>query len=334
MPQDTLTYAVTDGDTVYIINSPDDLTAKEIKKLPPEIQESIRKSFSEKKEVEGSQNDYSFFAVGLFVFLIAASLIQIIKVWSGKPVSFSDNEFEGVNNQPATGCLQYAGRDLIFSNTEINRICLKYNSYYCNLSGEKKDTFIARLKKFLQTKTFYICSNQGYKEMPVLVSAAAIQITFGLDDFLLPYFENIVIHPQEYFGTNPLRILEGNVQGTSINLSWKHFLEDYQNPADGKNVGLHEMAHALQVQYLFNTGRDTNEFKEDFAYFDKVDDEIIKTEKNRLGSLFDSNALSNVNEFWATSVELFFEKPLDLKARHPELYKSICIVLNQGTATE
>lgn len=335
MPQDSLSYIVTNGDTVYLSNTPGDLNYQKVKNLPSVFQDELRQSVlaeEAKKETEGVIAFWSSIALLIAGIYLIARVSRNSSPFVNQSYSNNDDDEEYSNANPASSCLMYPGKDLRFSNNEVHSICSKYNSYYSNLSGEMKDTFITRLKKFLPTKTFYICSNQGYKEMPVLISAAAIQITFGLDEYLLPYFENIVIHPQEYFGTNPLRILEGNVQGRSINLSWKHFLEDYQNPADGKNVGLHEMAHALQVQYLFNSGRSTNEFKEDFVYFDRVDDEIMSRERNRLGSLFDSNALSNTNEFWATSVELFFEKPHELKAQYPELYKGICIVLNQDPA--
>ena len=118
--------------------------------------------------------------------------------------------------------------------------------------------------------------------MPILISASAVQITFGLKDFLLPYFSNIIIHPEEYFAYDPFRILVGNVQGHSISLSWKHFLLDYQNPTDGKNVGLHEMAHALQVQYLFRNPKRSNTFKEDYEHYDRIDDDVLNTQRTKL----------------------------------------------------
>ena len=109
-------------------------------------------------------------------------------------------------------------------------------------------------------------------------------------------------------------------------------MEDYLNPADGKNVGLHEMAHALQVQHLFREEGYRNEFKKDYEHYDSIDDDILLAERTTSTKLFDENALSHPNEFWATSVELFFEKPHQLKQQYPQLYNSICIVLNQDTA--
>ncbi|MFT3845277.1 MAG: zinc-dependent peptidase [Lacibacter sp.] len=333
MPQDSLSYIGTNGDTAYI----SDTAGLKVIEVPYD-----KEAYSTARQKEQEYNTRTQTAVAYWFSILSLVAVGIIVLkmmlfpddysLRSKNTDNGETDYEGNedNNDPSHNCLIYTGKDLRFSNNEVHTICSKYNNYYSNLNGEKKDIFISRLKKFLQTKTFYICSNKGYKEMPVLISAAAVQITFGLDEYLLSHFENIVIHPQEYIGTNPLRILEGNVQGNSINLSWKHFLEDYQNPSDGKNVGLHEMAHALQVQYLFNNN--TNGFKNDFAHFDKIDDYLLKTGNHFPDSLLDTNALSNKNELWAASVELFFEKPDDLKIQYPELYRSIATALKQDTA--
>ena len=66
--------------------------------------------------------------------------------------------------------------------------------------------------------------------MPVLISAAAIQVSFGLEKYLLPDFPNIHIFPEEFIATEPsVRFLEGNVSDNCINISWKHFAhhQDY-----------------------------------------------------------------------------------------------------------
>lgn len=245
-------------------------------------------------------------------------------------------DVDGTENEPQPSLpdfLVYRGKDLLFSEAEVHAACRKYNPYYCRLSTEKQQLFVQRTGEFIYSKDFYILSQQGYKEMPILIAAAAVQISFGLEEYTFPHFSRIIIHPEEYLAYDPLRILVGNVQGNAITLSWKHFLEDYLHPSDGKNVGLHEMAHALQVQHLFQNYGYRNEFKEDYEHYDKIDDEALTAEKENTTGLFDKNALSNPNEFWATGVELFFEKPLQLQRHHPRLYEGICLVLNQDTAS-
>lgn len=269
---------------------------------------------------------------GIIAFNIYRLIRQLIKEQNDPANAATFETDEGSEPEPAARYLIYKGDELKFSDDEVHIVCKKYNPYYQKLNADKQTVFVERVQEFIQSKDFYICSPKGYKEMPILISASAVQITFGLKDFLLPHFSNIIIHPEEYFAYDPFRILVGNVQGHSISLSWKHFLQDYQNPTDGKNVGLHEMAHALQVQYLFRNPKRSNTFKEDFEHYDRIDDDVLNAEKTNDRRMFDENALRNKNEFWATSVELFFEKPVELKIQYPDLYESLRIVLNQDTA--
>jgi Mlc titration factor MtfA (ptsG expression regulator) len=288
-------------------------------------------------EDENNSGGFSFIMVvicGIIAFNIYRLIRQLIKEQKNNvaTASLEGEDDDGEEPEPTVRYLIYKGGELKFSNEELDTVCKKYNPYYHKLNTDKQLVFIERVQDFIHSKDFYICSPKGYKEMPILISASAVQITFGLKDFLLPYFSNIIIHPEEYFAYDPFRILVGNVQGHSISLSWKHFLQDYQNATDGKNVGLHEMAHALQVQYLFRNPKRSNPFKEDYEHYDRIDDDVLNAEKTNGKRLFDENALQDKNEFWATSVELFFEKPVELKTHYPELYESLRIVLNQDTA--
>lgn len=45
--------------------------------------------------------------------------------------------------------------------------------------------------------------------------------------------------------------------------------------------------------------------------------------------LYTDNGLRNEHEFWAESVELFFEKTNELKHIYPALYAKVSVLLNQ-----
>jgi Mlc titration factor MtfA (ptsG expression regulator) len=334
MPQINYPITLQGADTVYIINSDDELRQVPDSIIPPEAKQLLLSTVKEKLDaVIVTKKPESGLPFGVIIFM----LILIILAFIGNKYTPEEPEEE---EEPAddysTGetapCHHYKGADLHFSKENIYRICEKYNPYFNKLTEAKKQVFISRIESFLIYKDFYIVSDAPYREMPVLMAAAAIQISFGLQEFHFPHFKGFVIHPEEYIAYNPLRILVGNVQGKLITISWKHFLQDYQHPTDGKNVGLHEMAHALQVQYLFENYGSAKSFQEDYAHYDKIDDHILQIEKLSDARLFDDNALRNSDEFWATSVELFFEKPAALKNQYPDLYHSIAGVLNQDTA--
>ena len=237
----------------------------------------------------------------------------------------------GILNSPAE---IYYGDELSFTTEDLERILIKRFPYYKKLSQPEKHRFLKRLQEFMEIKTFKIHDKQGFIEMPVLISAAAIQLTFGLKNYLLSHFEFIHVYPEEFMRVTPvISFLEGNVSGHSINLSWKHFLDGYENSSDGKNVGLHEMAHALYYQTFVVEEEVDSSFRSMYDEFVMDGNKVYEAEKNSAGGLYSEYAEKNFQEFWAESAELFFEKPVELKSLYPTLYVSIKALLNQDTFT-
>ena len=225
--------------------------------------------------------------------------------------------------------LVYNGRKLKFTTEEIAAVLTRRFPYYDGLSTERKNIFIHRLNKFIKQKYFKIHDKKGFKEMPIMLSATAIQLSFGLEDYLLPHFKEIHIFPQEFLGVTPtIRFLVGNVSSNCINISWKHYLDGYNKNDDGQNVGLHEMAHAYYCQFnIYNIGN--NSFKNNYNEYKKKAIIVSLQEQNSADSIYTSNAFKNIDEFWAESVEIFFERPFALKEKHPLFYEKICGLLNQ-----
>lgn len=226
--------------------------------------------------------------------------------------------------------LRLYGEDLLFTNEEFDHILNRNFAYYRKLPPHNQELFIARLKYFIEDKTFIIHDDKGFKEMPILVSAAAIQITFGLDGYLLPHFTHIQIYPEEFLRTYPdLCFLEGNVSGKSIRLSWKHFLIGIFDENDGQHVGLHEMAHALYYQHFIADHHNDRDFRKYFEYFNDDTNEVYQLEQAATAGLYSRNAMKNLQEFWAESVEIFFEKSSVLYRMYPTVYHAIEQILNQ-----
>ncbi|MEJ0105339.1 MAG: hypothetical protein WDO19_23500 [Bacteroidota bacterium] len=61
--------------------------------------------------------------------------------------------------------------------------------------------------------------------MPVLISAAAVQLTYGLRNYLLPFFKDIYITADAYSTKAANDLYIGHVSPDGIYLSWKHFLK-------------------------------------------------------------------------------------------------------------
>jgi MtfA peptidase len=224
----------------------------------------------------------------------------------------------------------FTGMHPSLSEPDISRILSRRFPYYNTLNLENKERFIKRLKTFIDSKTFIIKDDEGFKEMPVLVSAAAIELTFGLSDFLLPFYKYIRIYPEEYSGEhNFFTVLAGNVKANMITVAWNQFLKGYEDCADGTNVGLHEMSHALYFQKIEVEGNYAWRF---FKQYDKLEEKCKEAHNLELkGSkdIYSDYAATDIQEFWAESIELFFEKPKQLNNTYPGVYSELMVLLNQ-----
>ncbi|MBX3241797.1 MAG: zinc-dependent peptidase [Chitinophagaceae bacterium] len=281
-----------------------------------------------------SYNDSPDFFYGVAIILLVVLAILMIGKWLKAQTSPMLQATEtGTPETAGPSTLIYHGKDLAFSNNEINAVLTKHFPYYNKLSEAERERFILRLKQFMISKIFVIYDKRGFREMPILLSATAVKLSFGLKNYLLPFYKSIHIFPEEFIGTNPtIRVLAGNVSGNRIHVSWKHFLEGIRDPEDGSNLGLHEMAHAYYFQN-FETGRAEDEgFVYNFEDFNQVGNKIFEAKRTGGHSFYSGYAMTNFQEFWAESVELFFEKPVVFRQHYPELYNIMAKLLNQDTA--
>jgi Mlc titration factor MtfA (ptsG expression regulator) len=169
--------------------------------------------------------------------------------------------------------------------------------------------------------------------MPLLISAAAVQLTFGLRNYMLDYFNTIYVLRDNYRYGFYNRPLEGHVSGDGIYLSWNNFIRQYNDYNDGQNVGLHELAHALTyVNFNAQDGVD-EEFHDKFKDFSKVARPVFARMQSGESNLLDKYAATNYDEFWAVSVETFFERPEEFRKQLPGLYFALCHLLNQDPLT-
>ena len=210
----------------------------------------------------------------------------------------------------------------------------QYISYYNKLPDWGKLRFLKRVHFFKNSKEFHYLNLESIPEMPVLVSASAVQLTFGLRSYLLPFFKNIYLTADAYKAKYFEELTVGHVSTTGIYIAWKYFLEGFSNDNDGVNTALHEMAHALRHQsQMKEFGMDTD-FNPDFAkYMQQYGPVLIQAFMNRR-SFLRNYAFTDFEEFWAVSVEAFFEMPAELKQYLPGIFSTLCEVLNQDPLTE
>lgn len=204
------------------------------------------------------------------------------------------------------------------------------NPYFRNLSPDAQEVFVTRLFQFMEDKKFI--GREGLvitDEIKVLISASAVQLTFGLKDYMISHLYAINVFPRIFFSKYLNANLKGlNTQSGVLSLSWNDFKEGYAIEDDKVNLGLHELAHALYID-LDEEGNYDEHFS---AYFEKWEDIAMKDYlelKEKKITFFREYGGTNMHEFFAVCVEHFFEAPKEFKKQLPHLYNYLMLMLNQ-----
>ena len=320
------------GDTVYIINqtgqvqlNPYVITAQgDTISLPDSFygtggysgwtlrQEELRSDEKERKS-DGS----GFFLPLLMIFFVLIGITRSNKIpaldWNRKK-----------RKKQAAARVDEKG---IQYDSWLNR----YNPYYKSLTNENKNQFLRRTAEFMQAKEFRFHSMVEEEYIPVLISGAAVQMTFGLRNYLMDYFPVIHVIRKEYTLDVDKETYYGHVSRNGIYISWNSFLEGYEDYADSVNVGLHEMAHAVSYDlFLGQQDRNDAEFKQRLIGFTKQARPVFRAMRKGVSHILDDYATTNFDEFWAVCIENFFENAGEFERTLPDLYLSVCDLLNQN----
>lgn len=202
-------------------------------------------------------------------------------------------------------------------------ILKKYFFYYNRLSSADKKRFENRVNRFLHSKKFIGRGVEITEDMKVLISATAVKLSFGLPMIYLSNFYKILVFPDAYYSGINRQYHQGEVNPRLgiIMLSWKNFVDGYSNPSDGRNLAIHEMAHALHFENKIRN--DEYGFLDEYlisSWDDLMREEIVRV-KNDPDHLFRPYAATNEYEFFAVSMEYFFEKPKEYLKRLPQLFE-------------
>ncbi|WP_421892577.1 zinc-dependent peptidase [Marinoscillum sp.] len=203
--------------------------------------------------------------------------------------------------------------------------------FYQQLPPKSKALFEYRVANFIRMKEF-VPRNMTHvtEEMQVLIAASAIQLTFGYPKVFLSYFRYVIVFPDQFFSNSGQRYHKGEVnpKAKAIVLSWKHFVEGYSK-SDGVNLGLHEMAHALQLENIVMNDEYDFLDSEAIKHWQALASAEIVRIQNDAASFFREYGASNHAEFFAVAVENFFERPVAFHDYQPALYSALARLLKQ-----
>jgi Mlc titration factor MtfA (ptsG expression regulator) len=217
------------------------------------------------------------------------------------------------------------------SEEKLHAFLLKQFHFYQILDNQEQTKFRSRLVVLLQNKWFIGKDGLNLHDVMILfISASMVQITFGLKTFDFPRFNKIALFPDTFYSG----MIEREVKGLTVYhsglviMSWPHAYDGHSNPNDKINLMLHELAHALYLDYFGN-----RRMLYGFDDWQKVAfPEFESMKRNDEHPFLRQYASTNIHEFWAVCIEHFFEAPFEFRRQLPALYQSMCKILNQDIA--
>ncbi len=269
--------------------------------------------------------DDSFFNTADVLFVIFLGLLIYFSLKEKRVI----NSLKRMNRGGRLKSVNYL---LLNKKQQYHEWLSKYNAYYSLLSPVFQQRFLQRVATFIKAKKFRYHSLQEEEIMPVLISGAAVQMTFGLSNYLMDYFSVIHVIKKEYVLTMDKETYYGHVSRNGIYISWDHFLKGYEDYEDSMNVGLHEMAHAISYDiFLGQQDKHDHLFKKRLDGFAIKGKPVFQAMRREGHDVLDEYGTTNFDEFWAVCIETFFENADEFRKEAPELYFSIVELLNQDT---
>jgi hypothetical protein len=213
--------------------------------------------------------------------------------------------------------------------------------FFRRLSASDRAELLGHIQVFLAEKRFEGCG--GFEitdEVRVTIAAQACLLLLHRRTDYFPNLLTILVYPSSYMVEETRQIgehvwEEGTVSRLgetgrrmgSLVLSWGAVQHGAADPSDGKNVVLHEFAHQLDFENNAVDGvpelvtREqqlawTEVMKSEYASLRAADENGVRT-------LLDTYGATDPAEFFAVSVEAFFEQPHSLRAYHPRLYAEL-----------
>ncbi len=250
----------------------------------------------------------------IFLFALVALVVRAIYVSGG---------FKKATEEVEDGFVQFIPQP---TTEQVDKFLSEHFPFYKQLGPHNRQRFLVRIRAVLREK--YFLGKEGLQVHPVmmlLICATLVQITFGLKDYQLPHFTRFVIFPDVFYS----RLFDRNVKGITvyhsgmIAISWPHALDGHKVADDKVNLLIHELAHALYLDYFGNR-------TERFGFAGWKDKALpIFESMNAIGNhpFLRDYAASNMDEFWAVCVEHFFEAPEAFYTQLPELYESMRSIL-------
>jgi len=206
------------------------------------------------------------------------------------------------------------------------------------LPPEDQIELLGHVQVFLREKHFEGCGGlELTDEIRVTIAAQACLLLLHRETDYYPKLTSILVYPAGYTAYE-MRLFAGNVleEGGenrlgqtgrrlgSLVLAWDDVKRGAADPSDGANLVLHEFAHQLDFEDNASDGAPALATRAEYLAWARVMSRefgaLCDADRAGTPTVLDRYGATNPAEFFAVATEAFFERPRDLRARHPELY--------------
>jgi MtfA peptidase len=191
----------------------------------------------------------------------------------------------------------------------------------------------------LAEKKFKGCGGlQITDEIKITIAAQAALLLLNERGNYFSKLRVILVYPSAFIANQATPFGEHYLEETQVKsgeswqigivvLSWEDIRRDTFNWQDGHNVILHEFAHQLDQEGGSASGVPILEKRSDYVswaqVFSKDYVKLCRDVERGMETVIDEYGATNPAEFFAVATETFFEKPFQMKKKHPELYNEL-----------
>ncbi|QSQ16906.1 M90 family metallopeptidase [Myxococcus landrumensis] len=200
--------------------------------------------------------------------------------------------------------------------------------FFATLSPALRQTFLDKLKVFAWEKEFIGAGGlEITDEIRVVVSATAVQLVVHLDLAYYDRLREIIVYPDAFLLPDRTGVVLGEAKNWgSVILSWAAVLSGLRNPTDGHDTATHEFAHVLdRADGAFDGTPRLRSYSHYRAWASVMSEHFHGLQEGRAVErrVLDDYGAVNEAEFFAVASEAFFERPVQMREKTPDLYEEL-----------
>lgn len=231
------------------------------------------------------------------------------------------------------------------------KIIARHVAFFARLTPNDQEELLGHVQVFLAEKLFEGCAGlEVTEEMRVTIAAQACLLLLHRKTDYFPRLLTILIYPSGFL-VDERRHIGGQIWSEgpagrlgetagamgSLVLAWDAAREGASDPADGKNLVIHEFAHQLDFEDSVADGVPALASRSDmrsWAAVMRTEFSLLRaSDDTGIPTLLDTYGATNPAEFFAVATEAFFERPRALRRLHPQLYQEMERFFQQDPAT-